>query len=234
MLLYYDYRVILLVKKMQPVEKIAYAFSGKNRQMKYDLFEKLIVPEPKEKILDVGVNNIEYSKTDNYLEKHYKYPENITAVGPDSLDNFKRLYPKINCIIGRGEKLPFTDQSFDIGYSNAVLEHVGTRKNQVNFVKELYRVSKRGYITTPNRLFPIEIHTRVPFLHLILSKNIFDKFLRIIGKEWATGEYMTLLSRKELVAVLNEAGIENYRIIPNKIIGITATFTIVWQKSDPK
>ena len=61
--------------------------------------------------------------------------------------------------------LPFADRSFDIVFSNAVIEHVGDIERQRLFVAEALRVGRRVFLTTPNRWFPIEVHTRLPFVH---------------------------------------------------------------------
>ena len=82
-------------------------------------------------------------------------------------------------------------------------------------------------LTTPNKYFPIEIHTRVPFLHWG-PKNIFDKFLNFIGKSWATGDYMNLLSKKELEKLMKQVNVKNYKILKNRFLGMTMTFTVIW------
>jgi len=213
------------------IDTIAYAVSSRSRATKHRQFIDLIKPQPSETILDVGVNDEEYSITDNYLEKHYQHPENITAISKESLKHFSQLYPNIRVVIADGTKIPFPDNNFDIIYSNAVIEHVGSREKQKEFLHELFRVGHRGYLTTPNRYFPIETHTRIPLLHLILPKRYFDGFLRFIGKDWATGNYMHLLTKKDLVRLLNKVGIQNYQIIPNRFLGFTMTFTIIWHKN---
>jgi ubiquinone/menaquinone biosynthesis C-methylase UbiE len=163
------------------IEKIADSISARSRKKKFDQFLRLVAPRPDETLIDVGVNTEEYSAADNYLEKFYSYPENITAVGIGDLSLFRERYPKAKSFEGDGRALPFGDNSFDIAYSNAVIEHVGsTRADQLQFLTELVRVSKRGYLTTPNRHFPIEIHTRTPLLHLLLPKKMFDAFLVFI------------------------------------------------------
>lgn len=55
--------------------------------------------------------------------------------------------------------LPFTSRAFDLVYSNAVIEHVGTVDDQTRFVSEIDRVGKDWIITTPNLRFPFEAHT---------------------------------------------------------------------------
>ncbi len=46
-----------------------------------------------------------------------------------------------------------------------MIEHVGPRERQALFVSEAIRVARRVFVTTPNRWFPIEVHTRLPVVH---------------------------------------------------------------------
>lgn len=210
------------------IDSIAYKISAKSRAQKWQQFLDVITPKDHETIIDVGVNTTEYSTGDNYLESHYTHPEKITAVGLGTdFENLKRMYPKVTFVSGDGRRLPFPDQVFDIAYSNAVIEHVGTHSDQLAFLSELARVGKRGYFTTPNRFFPIEVHTRVPFLHLFLPKRFFDWFLRLIGKDWATGDYMHLLSRKDIQKLLTEAHVPGI-IVANRFCGMPMTYTVYW------
>lgn len=210
------------------VDKIAYDISAKSRKRKFDQFLQLIMPQPEETIIDVGVNTTEYSATDNYLEKFYPHPEHITAVGVEDMTDFQKRYPQVTVARGDGRTLPFADHTFAIGYSNAVIEHVGNFDDQEQFLKELIRVSKRGYLTTPNRHFPIELHTRVPLLHLLLPKAYFDRFVTLIGKGWAAGNYMSLLSEQDLRTLFAKAGITEYQLIKNRFFGLPMTFTVIW------
>jgi SAM-dependent methyltransferase len=214
----------------QLVESIAGFVSGRSRRKKYAEFIETLKPSTTDTIIDVGVNDQEYSANDNYLEKHYPYPERITAISQQSLNYFSARYPKVTAVIGDGLKLPFPDRNFDIVFSNAVIEHVGGRDQQLMFMRELERVAGRGYITTPNRHFPIEVHTRIPLLHLLLPKRWFDRFLALIGKGWAAGDYMNLLSRRDLEGLLAAASITNYRITATRLAGIPLTYTVTWSK----
>lgn len=210
-------------------ERLAYRVSGGSRERKWNQFLTLIGPRSEETIVDIGVNTTEYSEGDNFLEKHYPYPERITAVGlGDDFTAFSAKYPSVKTLSADGCALPFSDGQFDVSYSNAVIEHVGSHEDQRRFLSEMRRVAKRGYLTTPNRHFPIEVHTRVPLLHLLLPRPLFDAVLRAIGKGWAADDYMHLLSEKELRSLLAEAGIEEYTLVKNRFFGFPMTFTVVW------
>jgi hypothetical protein len=194
-------------------------------------FYKFLKPKDNDKILEVGVANHEYSSVDNFLIKKYPYPENITALGIGGFSEFQKKYPAVKAITYDGKLFPFRNKEFDIAHSNAVIEHVGRFEDQELFLKEIVRVSKRGMITTPNKYFPIEIHTRVPFLHWG-PKNLFEKVLNLIGKSWAIGNYMNLLSRNELERLIQHTDIKTYKIINNRLLGMTMTFTAIWWRNN--
>jgi hypothetical protein len=68
-------------------------------------------------------------------------------------------------VLGDGASLPFADQSFDLVFSNSVIEHVGSRAAQARFAAEIARVGKQYWVQTPNRYFPVEHHMWTPFVH---------------------------------------------------------------------
>lgn len=60
-----------------------------------------------------------------------------------------RIYPHQTFVNADGEHLPFKDEEFDYVICKHVLEHV---EHPEQFVKELSRVAKRGYLETPSLL----------------------------------------------------------------------------------
>lgn len=206
---------------------IANLISGKNRKLKYKLFLKEFNPQKEYTILDVGFNNIEYSPVDNFIEKHYPFLSQITALGVEKCDEFAKRYPEVNTVLYDGNYFPFEDKDFDIGWSNAVIEHVGDVDKQILFLKELKRTCKRVYFTTPNRYFPFEVHTRYPLIHW-LPKKTFDKILQFTPKKWASGDYMYLLSRNKLEKLLEDADITDYQIYKNRFLGFTMDFSVIF------
>ena len=102
---------------------------------------------------------------------------------------FRRHYPHIPYVQGDACALPFADRTFDIVSSNAVVEHVGDRDRQRRFVEEAQRVGRHVFVTTPNRWFPLEVHTRLPLVHW-LPDDVAGRAYDLAGKSWARENHL--------------------------------------------
>lgn len=86
-----------------------------------------------------------------------------------------------NFILGKGERLPFKDGTFDVIECFTVLEHV---ENPRLVIEEMIRVLKcEGfcYIVVPNYLYPYEEHYKIYWIPM-LPKRLAKFQLRLFGR----------------------------------------------------
>jgi len=159
-------------------------------------------PTPATTVVDVGVSDGGYGEdmlgTANFFEALYPWPEQIVAVSTQYLTLFREAFPKVTAVRADGRALPFLDGQFDIGFSNAVVEHLPDLESQRAFVGELCRVSRRVFVTTPNRWFPIDTHTLVPLAHWLPDERR-DAVYRLLRRPEGFG--LRLLSPAALRAL---------------------------------
>ena len=151
------------------LRQVASKVSLRSRSRKLELFLETFHPGADTSVVDVGVTDSGFgaggAASDNFFEAAYPWPDRITAVGVTGLERFAAAFPAVRTVQADGRSLPFADGEFDLAFSNAVVEHVGGRDAQQAFVHEVCRVAQRVFVTTPNRWFPIEVHTLWPLVH---------------------------------------------------------------------
>ncbi len=172
-------------------------------------------------VLDVGATSDHSFENSNYFEAWFQHKRQLTAVGVDDASFLAVAYPGLTFIRADGRRLPFKDASFDFVHSNAVLEHVGSRERQTIFLREVWRVARKGiFVTTPNRWFPVEFHTVLPFAHW-LPAPLFRGILRTLGMDFfAREENLNLLSRRDLASLARQAGIERFDVRSALLLGL--------------
>lgn len=173
---------------------LADAISLRSRRRKFGLFMETMAPDAETTILDVGVDDFRFGDeggctTLNFFEELYPWPERITALGLSEGARFRASYPRTRYVQGDALALPFADGEFDIVFSNAVVEHVGGREAQRRFVAEALRVARRAFVTTPNRWFPVEVHTRLPLVHW-LPDAAAHRAYDLARKPWAKENHL--------------------------------------------
>ena len=129
----------------------------RNRRRK--LFLERLQPGPSTRVLDVG----------GFV---YDWEGVVPISSPITVLNRERqptgpIPARYTCVVGDARKMDFADQSFDIAYSNSVIEHLGSYEDQQRFAAEIRRVARRLFVQTPNRWFFMEPHFVVPFIHYL-------------------------------------------------------------------
>lgn len=76
-----------------------------------------------------------------------------------------QLLPGMNWVLGDARHTGFEDSSFDIVFSNSLVEHLEAWDSQVQFASEVGRLAPRYFVQTPNKRFFVEPHFVTPFVH---------------------------------------------------------------------
>lgn len=168
----------------------------------YHLFLETMRPHAGSRILDIGVSDEVDTGPTNLLERLYPHRDRVVCAGISDGEAVKAAYPGVQYVRVRPHHdLPFADGEFDLVYSNAVLEHVGSVERQAHFVREACRVGKRVFIVVPNRLFPVEVHTGIFLLHY-LPCRIFRRLLKGTRFDfWADEDNLNYISSSQLRAI---------------------------------
>lgn len=201
----------------------------KARKKIFDYFIEEVKPNELTKVLDAGVAPCKGIKgvktvTNNFFEKYYPYKGNITATSIEDASNIEKNFPGVRFVQTDPYETPFEDKKFDIVFCNAVVEHVGDGEHQKKFVQEYCRVAQKFFFTTPNRWFPIELHSALPFIHW-LPGNLFRKILKLLGKEaLADINILNPISLKQFVSLFPNN--TELKIIKIKTLGLTSNLVI--------
>ena len=118
----------------------------------------------------------------------------------------------------------FSDQAYDICFSNSVIEHVGGWADQQAMAQEVARVGISYFVQTPNRSFPLEPHFLVPgwqLMPMALKKAMHTHY----NLGWMQAEpdsrqaeadiaQIRLLSAKEMTRLFPDGTVTKERIGP--------------------
>ena len=145
-----------LLKKWADVNRVD-SISNQLRSKRFRLFEELCSSLPRPlTIIDIG-------GTVNFWAQRGWVGINHVHITLVNQHQEQQDYDNITSVIGDATNLhQFAHRSFDIAFSNSVIEHLFTFENQVAMGREVQRVAKAYWIQTPNYWFPIEPHFHVP------------------------------------------------------------------------
>jgi SAM-dependent methyltransferase len=189
------------------------------RRKMFSLFMGAMRPTEENSILDFGVTSDNRYQESNYFERLYPHKDKVVCAGTEDGNHLEQKYPGVTFVLVKAKQpLPFVNQQFDIVFSNAVVEHTGGEGGQQFFVKEILRVGKAFFITTPNRWFPIEMHTGLPLLQY-LPMPIYRFVLGRIGFQyWASEENLNLLDVRSFSRLFPSC--VSVKVVTVKVAGI--------------
>jgi len=193
----------------------------------YNAMASKIPLDDLDSIIDVGATADSKKDSSNFFEKTYPYPERITALSDQDASWMTDVWQGLKFVQGDALKMPFDDKTFDLAFSSAVIEHVGSRDNQAAFIRECIRVSKKYvFITTPNKYYPIELHTVLPLIHWLPAK-IYRRILRILGKSFfASEDNLNLLSKRDIAVMMKGIKGVRYTIDTIRFLGFKSNILL--------
>lgn len=124
----------------------------------------------------------------------------------------------LNACVGRGEELPFADESFDIIILNDILEHAGSPGNVMNESARVLKSEGLMYISTPNKysyaqvlreghsgLFGVSLlHPRVAGYYVTRLRKVKDRYtVNVIHSYGMVKKYLERLGLKFVLVNAN-------------------------------
>ncbi len=141
-----------LIRRFAAVEN-PQSFSNRMRSKRFRGFEQLVESLPR------PLRIIDFGGTPEFWEQRGwggRDDVQITAVNIQPRisrrRNFRPMFGDV------ADLSHVADNSFDVAFSNSVIEHLFTFKRQAAMARELQRVAPMFWLQTPNYWFPIEPH----------------------------------------------------------------------------
>ena len=140
------------------------SFSNTRRSRRFEAFaaivEDLLAKQDRPlRILDIGGTN-------SFWENRGWAGREDVEIVLVNLWAENKVHANIDGVAGDATNLSeFADGSFDVVFSNSVIEHLQTRDNQAAMAREVRRLAPVYWIQTPNFWFPVEPHFLTPAWH---------------------------------------------------------------------
>jgi len=163
-------------------------------------------------ILDIGTTQ-DNSQSSNLIIKSLNNFEKYKSISDQKINsNFfsKCLQKSITDELSPNEIKVF---SSDVVISNATIEHVGSYQKQLKMIENIIKLTNKIFIIiTPNRMHPIEFHSKIPFFHW-LPKKLHREILSAISLKYLSKEKnLNLLKSSDLIKMMKNFENVNYDI----------------------
>ena len=177
--------------------------------------------------LDIGTTEDTINESSNTIIKNLKKINIFKSISNQEIKS-SFFQKKLNKSITKDfTKTELDEFCSDIVLSNATIEHVGNEQKQRKMIDNVIKLSKKVFvISTPNRSYPVDFHTKIPFIHW-LPKDLHRKILKIIGLSfYAKEENLNLLSKKDLIIFMKEYNLE-YKIHDIKLLNLNSNLILI-------
>lgn len=216
-------------------------FRARARAGRAHVFRRHFRLGPESRVLDIGSED--GSSIAAVLQGARVQPRNvyIADIDPQAVERGHRLFGFTPVVIPETGRLPFEDRFFDVVYCSSVIEHVTLAKadvwemrsgrafrriadeRQSEFAREIQRLGQGYFVQTPNRWFPIESHTWLPFVGY-LPRRLLIPLLGVTNRAWVkrTTPDWRLLSVGRMRRLFPDA-----RIVRERVWGLTKSIMAI-------
>jgi Methyltransferase domain len=137
------------------------SFGNRNRARRFDAFEQLFASVATG--LDRPVTILDVGGTNSFWQQRGWTDRDDVTITTANLEKEEKVFANVEPrVLDATDMKEFADGSFDIVFSNSVIEHLRTLDAQKKMAAEVRRLGRQYWVQTPNYWFPIEPHFLTP------------------------------------------------------------------------
>lgn len=209
---------------LQTIRKIFFYIFRRRRMSR---FYATFRPTPQTRLLDIGGDPYTWTSETFYTVRFPVTLLNLRFPDPALLED-----SRFTAIEGDAVRLPMDNASFDVVFSNSVIEHMTTWPRQQAFAAEARRVGRGLWIQTPARSFPIEPHLLAPFFQYLPGR-----LQRRMARHFTLWGLLTKPNAAQVEEMLSDIRLLTYRemrelfpnckILKERVFGLTKSYIAV-------
>lgn len=225
-------------KLTAPIGDVAVRFSRRARARRAATFRELLRPKAEDRLLDLG------SEDGANIAGIVPFRENVWLADIDAgaLARGREAFGFQTALLDESGRLPFADGEFDVVFCSSVIEHVTVDKGRLadyptnqtfaaaaferqrRFAEEVRRVGKRYFVQTPNRWFPVESHSWLPGVVILLPRRVQLRLYGALERFWPkdTAADFNLLTAAQMQELFPDA-----EIVRERALGLTKSLMAV-------
>ncbi len=194
------------------------------RRRRMRAFAQTFDPSASTRVLDVGGTAYNWQLLGSSAR--------VTLLNLEMPEAADALPPRLVAVVGDATRLEFEDGSFDVGFSNSVVEHLGSWERQSAFAAEIRRVARGLWVQTPARSFPAEPHLLGLFVHYLPLR-----WQRRLVRHFTLWGWISRPTQERVDQFLRETRLLNYaemrQLFPDCVIrrerflGLTKAYIVV-------